>query len=101
MTGVAETWVPVGESWLGHRPEPLIHERVRVRPGATRLGGWTAPTDDFVAEHGEDIPPKRESVCAVNPPERAATWDARFPREDDDLGDQEPSSWCRSLSDRG
>jgi hypothetical protein len=24
---MSETWLPIGESWLGHRPEPLIHER--------------------------------------------------------------------------
>jgi hypothetical protein len=44
--------------------------------------GVIAPTEDFVAfiaEHDEDIGPKRESLHAVNPPERAAVWEARFP----------------------
>jgi hypothetical protein len=44
--------------------------------------GVISPTADFVAfiaEHDEDVAPKRESLRAVNPPERAGTWEARFP----------------------
>jgi hypothetical protein len=44
--------------------------------------GVITPADDFVvfiAEHDEGIGPKRESLRVVNPPERAATWEARFP----------------------
>ena len=44
--------------------------------------GVIAPAEDFVAfiaEHDEDIPPKRESLRAVNPPDLAAMWEARFP----------------------
>ncbi len=32
VRAVSETWVDVGASWLGHRPEPLIHERVWACP---------------------------------------------------------------------
>ncbi len=48
---------------------------------------WTGiftPTDDFVvfiAEHDEDYAPKDASVRDVNPPERVAAWDAKWPKE--------------------
>jgi hypothetical protein len=33
----------------------------------------------FIAEHDEGIAPKHASVRAVNPADRLATWDARWP----------------------
>jgi YD repeat-containing protein len=44
--------------------------------------GLITPTDDFVvfiAEHDEGYSDKHKSVRAVNPPERLAAWDARWP----------------------
>ena len=44
--------------------------------------GLVTPTEDFVvfvAEHDEDITPKHDSVRAVNPADRLAAWDDRWP----------------------
>jgi len=58
-------WARVSGNWLGHRAEPLIHERVWACPLiyhdpslAPALGGWT---------------------LQAGPPDRIARWDARWP----------------------
>lgn len=33
----------------------------------------------FIAEHDEGFAPKYESLLEVNPPERIAAWEARWP----------------------
>lgn len=44
---MTETWIPVSWSWLGHRPEPLIHERLWACP----LTG-TGPCSALIDEQG-------------------------------------------------
>src|SRR5690606_20994068 len=67
--------------------DPRDPKRVVLNAAAKRLArqdwsGIITPTDDFVvfiAEHDEGFEPKYESVLEVNPPERLAAWDARWP----------------------
>jgi hypothetical protein len=47
---VRTEWVQVGWSWLGHRPEPLIHERLWASP----LTG-SGPCRGLVDEHGRGL----------------------------------------------
>jgi hypothetical protein len=47
---MGETWVPVDWSWLGHRPEPLIHERLWASP-LTGVG----PCRALIDEHGRGL----------------------------------------------
>jgi len=67
--------------------DPGQPQRTVLSASALARRDWTgviAPTSDFVAflsEHDEDIDPERESLRAVNPPDRAALWEARFPPE--------------------
>jgi YD repeat-containing protein len=64
------------------QPQRTVLNAVAAALARRDWTGVIAPTEDFVAfiaEHDEDIAPKRESLRAVNPPERAATWEARFP----------------------
>jgi YD repeat-containing protein len=67
--------------------DPRDAKRVVLNAVARRLArhvwaGIFVPTEDFVvfiAEHDEGFAPKYESVLEVNPPERLAAWDARWP----------------------
>ncbi|RKQ88361.1 hypothetical protein C8N24_6403 [Solirubrobacter pauli] len=43
-------WVPIGTSWLGHRPEPLIHERLWACP---LIGD--GPYQGLIDEHGRGL----------------------------------------------
>jgi len=47
---VSATWVPVGWCWLGHRPEPFLHERLWACP----LTG-AGPCRALVDEHGRGL----------------------------------------------
>jgi YD repeat-containing protein len=67
--------------------DPRDAKRVVLNAVAKRLArhdwsGVFTPTEDFVvfiAEHDEGFALKYESVLEVNPPERLAAWDARWP----------------------
>jgi YD repeat-containing protein len=67
--------------------DPRDAKRVVLNAVAKRLAhrdwsGVFTPTEDFlvfIAEHDEGFAPKYESVLEVNPPERLAAWDARWP----------------------
>jgi hypothetical protein len=64
------------------QPQRTVLNAVASALARRDWAGVIAPTDDFVAfivEHDEGIAPKRESLRAVNPPKRVATWEARFP----------------------
>jgi hypothetical protein len=64
------------------QPQRTVLNAVASALARRDWAGVIAPTEDFVAfiaEHDEDIGPKRESLRAVNSPERAAIWEGRFP----------------------
>ncbi len=63
-------------------PQRTVLHSVAAALARRDWAGVLAPAEDFVvfiAEHDEDVPPKRESLHKSNPPGRAAIWDERFP----------------------
>jgi YD repeat-containing protein len=67
------------------QPQRTVLNAVASTLARRDWAGVIAPTPDFVAfisEHDEDIDPKRESLRAVNPSDRAAIWEARFPPQE-------------------